>query len=63
MKPDYNVAQFNVMLELGRGDGRARLLAGLAYEPENKKLRLLTFFYCKFNSAAPLFGAFFILCR
>lgn len=44
MKPDYNVAQFNVMLELGRGDGRARLLAGLAYEPKNKKLRLLTFF-------------------
>lgn len=44
-KPEYDVTQFNIMLEVVDPQGkRTRLLAGLEYKPDVKTLRLITLF-------------------
>jgi len=43
---EYDVAKFNVILELPRGGDQdpLRVLCALSYLPDNKQLRLITLF-------------------
>lgn len=43
--PEHSVTKFNIVIEIARNDGRPfRLMAALEYKPEDKILRLITFF-------------------